>query len=124
MQVSSYLAVILRPTYIVSPSFAQPVAPLGDNRKERGVCQRKRGQDVLHRYAVKSVNLGTAHSFLDCGYLATIPSMARMARVVAPGILHYVTVTGQSPSGFFSNDDYQGYLEVMAQSCSLCTIEV
>ncbi len=34
---------MLRPTYIVSPSFGEPLALLRDNRKERGVCQRKRG---------------------------------------------------------------------------------
>lgn len=47
--------------------------------------------------------------------------MARMARVVAPGIPHYVTQRGDHRQDtVFSDDDYRGYLGVMAQWCSLC----
>lgn len=51
--------------------------------------------------------------------------MARMARVVAPGIPHHVTQRGnRRQETFFSDDDYRAYLELMAQWCSLCAVEV
>ena len=51
--------------------------------------------------------------------------MARMARVVVPGYPHHVTQRGnRRQSTFFGNDDYRAYLELMAEWCSRCGVEV
>jgi putative transposase len=45
--------------------------------------------------------------------------MARIARAVAPGIPHHVTQRGnRRQQTFFSDDDYQAYLELMAEWCT------
>jgi putative transposase len=42
--------------------------------------------------------------------------MARIARVVAPGLPHYVTQRGNRRlQTFFGDDDYQTYLELMSE---------
>jgi putative transposase len=44
--------------------------------------------------------------------------MARMARVVAAGVAHHVTQRGnRRQQTFFSDDDYQTYLTLLADSC-------
>lgn len=44
--------------------------------------------------------------------------MARIARVVAPGMPHLVTQRGnRNQDAFFQDDDYRAYLELMAQQC-------
>lgn len=44
--------------------------------------------------------------------------MARMARVVVPGIPHPITQRGNRPmQTFFYDDDYQNYLGLMAVWC-------
>jgi REP-associated tyrosine transposase len=45
--------------------------------------------------------------------------MARLARVVVPGLPHHITQRGnrRQPT-FFCEEDYQSYLELMAQWCS------
>ena len=51
--------------------------------------------------------------------------MARRARVVAPGLPQYVTRRGnRRQQTFFCDDDYRAYLELMAQWCSRCTVEI
>ncbi|MFB0520102.1 MAG: transposase, partial [Desulfatiglandales bacterium] len=48
--------------------------------------------------------------------------MARITRVVAPGLPHHVTQRGnRRQQTFFCDDDYRAYLELMAQWCSRCT---
>jgi len=44
--------------------------------------------------------------------------MARLARVVVPGMPHHVTQRGnRRQETFFIEDDYRAYLELMAQQC-------
>lgn len=51
--------------------------------------------------------------------------MPRIARVVAPGLPHHVTQRGnRRQQTFFCDEDYEVYLELMAQWCSLCGVEV
>ena len=51
--------------------------------------------------------------------------MARLARVVVPGLPHHLTQRGnrRQPT-FFCDEDYQSYLELMAQSCSVHHVEI
>lgn len=51
--------------------------------------------------------------------------MARLARVVAPGYPHHVTQRGNRlQQTFFSDDDYQAYVDLMSRSCARCHTEV
>ena len=51
--------------------------------------------------------------------------MPRIARVAAPGFPHHVTRRGnRRQRTFFCNRDYQTDLELMAQWCSRCGVEV
>jgi len=48
----------------------------------------------------------------------TLPIMARIARVVAPGFPHHVTQRGnRRQETFFSDKDYRAYLDLMAEWC-------
>jgi putative transposase len=45
--------------------------------------------------------------------------MARLARVVAPGVPHHITQRGnRRQQTFFSDDDYRLYLDLMAEWCA------
>jgi putative transposase len=47
--------------------------------------------------------------------------MARIARVVAPGLPHHVTQRGNRRlQTFFGDDDYLAYLELMSEWCAKC----
>ncbi|HUT93697.1 MAG TPA: transposase [Thermoguttaceae bacterium] len=51
--------------------------------------------------------------------------MARLARVVVPGMPHHVTQRGnRRQQTFFCDDDYQAYLDLMAQWCGEHKVEV
>ncbi len=51
--------------------------------------------------------------------------MARLARVVVPGMPHHVTQRGnRRQATFFCDDDYQAYLDLMAEWCGEHNIEV
>ena len=51
--------------------------------------------------------------------------MARLARVVAPGVPHHVTQRGnRRQKTFFGDDDYRLYRELMADWCARCGVEV
>ncbi len=51
--------------------------------------------------------------------------MARLARVVAPGIPHHIIQRGnRSQQTFFSDDDYLEYLRVMSSWCRKCEVEI
>ena len=51
--------------------------------------------------------------------------MARIARVVAPGGAHHVTQRGnRRQQTFFCDNDYRAYLELIAQWCSRCAVEI
>jgi len=51
--------------------------------------------------------------------------MARLARVVVPGVAHHVTQRGnrRQPT-FFQEDDYRAYLELLGHWCGRCGVEV
>jgi len=51
--------------------------------------------------------------------------MARLARVVAPGLPHHITQRGnRRQQTFFIDEDYQCYLELMAQWCGAHQVEI
>jgi len=44
--------------------------------------------------------------------------MARLARVVVPGVPHHITQRGnRRQQTFFCDEDYQAYLDLMAEWC-------
>ena len=51
--------------------------------------------------------------------------MARIARVIAPGLPHHVTQRGnRRQQTFFCDDDYQAYLALMTEWCAKCRVEI
>ena len=51
--------------------------------------------------------------------------MARLARVVAPGVPHHVTQRGNRRQPvFFTADDYQSYRQLMAEWCAKYRVEI
>ena len=51
--------------------------------------------------------------------------MARIARVIAPGIPHHITQRGnRRQQTFFNDEDYQAYIRLMAEWCSRFSVEV
>jgi putative transposase len=51
--------------------------------------------------------------------------MARIARVIAPGIPHHVTQRGnRRQQTFFCDDDYRTYLDLMAEWCDKCGVAI
>ena len=51
--------------------------------------------------------------------------MARLARIVAPGLPHHITQRGnRRQETFFSDNDYRTYLELMAEWCRKCDVDV
>ena len=52
-------------------------------------------------------------------------AMARLARVVVPGILHHITQRGnRRMKTFFGEADYREYLHLMAQWCNRCKVQI
>ena len=51
--------------------------------------------------------------------------MARIARVVVPGILHHITQRGnRRMDTFFTRADYREYLSLMAEWCNRCKVQI
>jgi len=51
--------------------------------------------------------------------------MARLARVVVPGVAHHVTQRGnRRQQTFFEEDDYRAYLALLGEWCGRCGVEV
>jgi len=51
--------------------------------------------------------------------------MARIARVVVPGMPHHITQRGNRRlTTFFCDDDYHAYLELMAHWCRECHVDI
>jgi putative transposase len=51
--------------------------------------------------------------------------MGRIARVVLPGVPHYITQRGnRGQQTFFDEEDYAAYLELMAEWCDRCGVAV
>jgi putative transposase len=51
--------------------------------------------------------------------------MARIARVIVPGAPHHITQRGnRRQQTFFCDDDYEAYIELMAEWCRKCHVEI
>ena len=51
--------------------------------------------------------------------------MARIARVVVPRYPHYITQGGnRGMPTFFTDEDYQAYLDLAAEHCAACGVEI
>jgi putative transposase len=51
--------------------------------------------------------------------------MARLARVVVPGLPHHVTQRGNGRAQtFFGDDDYRLYRSLLAEACAQAAVEV
>lgn len=51
--------------------------------------------------------------------------MARIARIVVPGIPHHITQRGnRRQESFFKDDDYREYISLMSASCALHGVEI
>src|ERR1035437_250303 len=51
--------------------------------------------------------------------------MVRIARIIAPGIPHHVTQRGnRRMQTFFCDQDYQEYINLMAQWCNRCNVAI
>ena len=52
-------------------------------------------------------------------------NMSRIARVVIPGLPHHVTQRGnRRMKTFFCENDYEAYIDLMAEWCGECGVEV
>jgi putative transposase len=59
------------------------------------------------------------------GYVRLAFRMARIARVVAPGIPLHVTQRGnRRQQTFFRDEDYQAYLELMSEWCAKYKVQI
>ena len=51
--------------------------------------------------------------------------MARLARIVVPGMPHHITQRGnRAQPAFFREDDYKTYLELMSEWCKRHRVEI
>ncbi len=51
--------------------------------------------------------------------------MPRIARVSVPGVPHHITQRGnRRQKTFFSNNDYATYIDLMAEWCNRCSVEI
>jgi len=51
--------------------------------------------------------------------------MGRLARVVVPGYSHHITQRGnRRQQTFFSDEDYQSYIDLMAECCNHFNVEI
>lgn len=51
--------------------------------------------------------------------------MARIARIVVPGYPHHITQRGnRRQETFFCDDDYRQYIDLMAEWCSRCGVDI
>jgi Transposase and inactivated derivatives len=51
--------------------------------------------------------------------------MARIARIVVPGYPHHITQRGnRRQKAFFCDDDYRQYIDLMAEWCSRCGVDI
>ena len=51
--------------------------------------------------------------------------MARIARIVVPGYPHHITQRGnRRQATFFCDDDYRQYIDLMAEWCSRCGVDI
>ena len=64
--------------------------------------------------------MGTVYIFLDIDYFNFyFYAMARIARVVVPEVPHHITQRGnRRMKVFFSDDDYQLYIDLMSEWCA------
>jgi putative transposase len=51
--------------------------------------------------------------------------MPRIARIIAPGVPHHITQRGnRRMETFFKEEDYQAYLDLMAEWCRKCNVAI
>ena len=69
---------------------------------------------------------GTPYTIVDSRSRVCYPSvMARLARVIAPGLPHHITQRGnRRQQTLFSDEVYQSYIELMAQWCGAHQVEI
>jgi putative transposase len=59
------------------------------------------------------------------GVFASFTIMARLARVVIPGLPHHITQRGnRRQQTFFNEGDYAAYVELMSQWCKELGVEI
>ena len=59
------------------------------------------------------------------GEMRHAPGMARLARLVVPGLPHHITQRGnRRQQTFFGNEDYAAYVELMSDWCSKEGVEI
>lgn len=58
-------------------------------------------------------------------YFLYLTFMARIARVIAPGMPHHITQRGnRRQQTFFSDDDYHAYISLMAEWCDKYGVDI
>lgn len=68
---------------------------------------------------------GTVYLFDNVRSSVILTYMARIARVIAPGIPHHITQRGnRNQQTFFRDDDYFAYIDQMAEWCGKHHVEV
>ena len=75
---------------------------------------------------LNSDKFGGHHTYLDATQPASYTvGMARIARVVAPGVPHHITQRGnRRQRTFFRQEDYAAYVRLMAEWCRRLGVEV
>jgi len=87
--------------------------------KQSGKFLTTGNRGTLYLFFIK---LGDTNN--DCNW-ANKRKMARIARVVAPGIPHHVTQRGNSrQQTFFNEDDYRFYQALMSEWCKTHDVEI
>lgn len=86
----------------------------------RGIERRKIFMDNKDR--------NSGDSILNYGHVRVLfveIDMARIARIVVPGMPHHITQRGNRPQEtFFKEDDYREYISLMSASCHLHGVEI
>ena len=68
----------------------------------------------------------TIHNCVDNGlWVGYSGGMARLARVVVPGVAHHITQRGnRRQETFFCEGDYAAYVDLMAEWCDRCGVQI
>jgi hypothetical protein len=68
---------------------------------------------------------GTRTDIDILGWMQQIAGVARLARLVVPGLPHHVTQRGnRRQQTFFGDDDYAAYVQLMAEWCKERGVDV
>ncbi len=93
-------------------------------RYEAGAAQPT--LEVFRNIVLALLMMGTPYQIIDRGRSVWFDiTKVRMARAVAPGMPHHVIQRGnRRQETFFSDEDYQAYLELMAEWCRKLQVEI